>query len=234
MSIYHDFGFDEVAVKLATRPAQRMGSDVYWDLAEQDLEDAVKAAGLSYTLNPGEGAFYGPKLEFVLRDALGRDWQCGTLQLDFQMPERLGASYIGEDGARRAPVMLHRAILGSFERFIGILIEHYAGNFPLWLAPVQAVVASITDDAAAYAEEVGRALADAGLRAIADTGSDKISYKVREHSLAKVPLILAVGRREAEQRTVSLRRLGSPAQEALALGEAIARLKVEAVPPGSA
>jgi threonyl-tRNA synthetase len=234
LSIYRDFGFDDVTVKLATRPPQRMGSDVYWDLAERDLEEAVKAAGLPFTFNPGEGAFYGPKLEFVLRDALGRDWQCGTLQLDFQMPERLGASYIGEDGARHAPVMLHRAILGSFERFIGILIEHYAGNFPLWLAPVQVVVASITDDAAAYAEEVGRALADAGLRAITDTGSDKISYKVREHSLAKVPLILAVGRREAEQRTVSLRRLGSPAQEALALGEAIARLKVEAVPPGSA
>jgi len=234
LSIYRDFGFDDVTVKLATRPPQRMGSDAYWDLAEQDLEEAVKAAGLPFTFNPGEGAFYGPKLEFVLRDALGRDWQCGTLQLDFQMPERLGASYIGEDGARHAPVMLHRAILGSFERFIGILIEHYAGNFPLWLAPVQVVVASITDDAAAYAEEVGRALADAGLRAITDTGSDKISYKVREHSLAKVPLILAVGRREAEQRTVSLRRLGSPAQEALALGEAIARLKVEAVPPGSA
>jgi threonyl-tRNA synthetase len=170
----------------------------------------------------------------VLRDALGREWQCGTLQLDFQMPERLGASYVGEDGARHAPVMLHRAILGSMERFIGILIEHYAGNFPLWLAPVQAVVASITDDAAAYAEEVARELAAAGLRVTTDTGSEKIGYKVREHSLAKVPLILAVGRREAEQRTVSLRRLGSSAQEALALGEAIARLKVEAVPPASA
>ena len=234
LSIYRDFGFDDVTVKLATRPPQRMGSDAYWDLAEQDLEGAVKAAGLPFTFNPGEGAFYGPKLEFVLRDALGRDWQCGTLQLDFQMPERLGASYVGEDGGRHAPVMLHRAILGSFERFIGILIEHYAGNFPLWLAPVQAVVASITEEAAGYAEEVARELAGAGLRAVTDTGNEKISYKVREHSLAKVPLILAVGRREAEQRTVSLRRLGSPAQEALALGEAIARLKVEAVPPGSA
>jgi threonyl-tRNA synthetase len=234
LSIYRDFGFDDVAVKLATRPPQRMGSDAYWDLAEQDLEEAVKAAGLPFTFNPGEGAFYGPKLEFVLRDALGRDWQCGTLQLDFQMPERLGASYIGEDGARHAPVMLHRAILGSFERFIGILIEHYAGNFPLWLAPVQAVVASITEEANAYAEEVARELSAVGLRAIADTGNEKISYKVREHSLAKVPLILAVGRREAEQHTVSLRRLGSPAQEALALDEALARLKVEAVPPGSA
>ncbi|MBV9017109.1 MAG: threonine--tRNA ligase [Alphaproteobacteria bacterium] len=234
LSIYRDFGFDDVTVKLATRPPQRMGSDVYWDLAEQDLEDAVKAAHLPFTFNPGEGAFYGPKLEFVLRDALGREWQCGTLQLDFQMPERLGATYVGEDGARHAPVMLHRAILGSFERFIGILIEHYAGNFPLWLAPIQAVVASITDDAAAYAEEVARELGGAGMRAITDTGSEKISYKVREHSLAKVPLIFAVGRREAEKRTVSLRRLGSSAQEALALGEAIARLKVEAVPPGAA
>jgi threonyl-tRNA synthetase len=233
LSIYRDFGFEDVAVKLATRPPQRMGSDAYWDLAEQDLEDAVKAARLPFTFNPGEGAFYGPKLEFVLRDALGRDWQCGTLQLDFQMPERLGASYVGEDGARHAPVMLHRAILGSFERFIGILIEHYAGNFPLWLSPVQAVVASITEEAAGYAEEVARELAAAGLRAVADTGNEKISYKVREHSLAKVPLILAVGRREAEQHSVSLRRLGSPAQEALALGEAIARLKVEAAPPGS-
>jgi threonyl-tRNA synthetase len=233
LSIYRDFGFDDVAIKFADRPPLRTGSDAIWDRAEKDLRDAVEAAGLAYTLNPGEGAFYGPKLEFVLRDALGRDWQCGTLQLDFQMPERLSASYVGEDGARHAPAMLHRAILGSFERFIGILIEHYAGNFPLWLAPVQAVVASITEEAAGYAEEVARELANAGLRAIADSGNEKISYKVREHSLAKVPLILAVGRREAEQRSVSLRRLGSPAQEALALGEAIARLKVEAAPPDS-
>ena len=233
LSIYRDFGFDDVAIKFADRPPLRTGSDAIWDRAEKDLRDAVEAAGLAYTLNPGEGAFYGPKLEFVLRDALGRDWQCGTLQLDFNMPERLGATYVGEDGGRHTPVMLHRAILGSVERFIGILIEHYAGNFPLWLAPVQAVVASITEEAAGYAEEVARELANAGLRAIADPGNEKISYKVREHSLAKVPLILAVGRREAEQRSVSLRRLGSPAQEALALGEAIARLKVEAVPPDS-
>jgi len=233
LSIYRDFGFDDVAIKFADRPPLRTGSDAIWDRAEKDLRDAVEAAGLAYTLNPGEGAFYGPKLEFVLRDALGRDWQCGTLQLDFNMPERLGATYVGEDGGRHTPVMLHRAILGSVERFIGILIEHYAGNFPLWLAPVQAVVASITEEAAGYAEEVTRELADAGLRAIADSGNEKISYKVREHSIAKVPLILAVGRREAEQRSVSLRRLGSPAQEALALGEAIARLKVEAAPPDS-
>jgi threonyl-tRNA synthetase len=231
MSIYRDFGFEEVTVKLATRPPKRMGGEVYWDLAEQDLEEAVKAAGMPYIFNPGEGAFYGPKLEFVLRDALGRDWQCGTLQLDFQMPERLGANYVGEDGQRHAPYMLHRAIFGSMERFIGILIEHYAGHFPLWLAPQQIIVASITDDAAGYAEEVARDLLAAGLRAAADSGSEKIGYKVREHSLAKVPVILAVGRREAQQRTVSLRRLGSPAQESLALADAVARLKSEAAPP---
>jgi threonyl-tRNA synthetase len=231
LSIYRDFGFDDVAIKFADRPPLRTGSDAVWDRAEKDLRDAVEAAGLAYTLNPGEGAFYGPKLEFVLRDALGRDWQCGTLQLDFNMPERLGATYVGEDGGRRTPVMLHRAILGSVERFIGILIEHYAGNFPLWLAPVQAVVASIVGEAAPYAEEVARELGGAGLRVVTDTGNETINYKVREHSLAKVPLMLVVGRREAEQRSVSLRRLGSPAQEALALGEAIARLKVEVVPP---
>ena len=231
LSIYRDFGFDDVAIKFADRPPLRTGSDAVWDRAEKDLRDAVEAAGLAYTLNPGEGAFYGPKLEFVLRDALGRDWQCGTLQLDFNMPERLGATYVGEDGGRHTPVMLHRAILGSVERFIGILIEHYAGSFPLWLAPVQAVVASIVGEAAPYAEEVARELGGAGLRVVTDTGNETINYKVREHSLAKVPLMLVVGRREAEQRSVSLRRLGSPAQEALALGEAIARLQVEAVPP---
>jgi len=231
LSIYRDFGFDDVAIKFADRPPLRTGSDAVWDRAEKDLRDAVEAAGLAYTLNPGEGAFYGPKLEFVLRDALGRDWQCGTLQLDFNMPERLGATYVGEDGGRHTPVMLHRAILGSVERFIGILIEHYAGNFPLWLAPVHAVVASIVGEAAPYAEEVARELGGAGLRVVTDTGNETINYKVREHSLAKVPLMLVVGRREAEQRSVSLRRLGSPAQEALALGEAIARLKVEVVPP---
>jgi threonyl-tRNA synthetase len=233
MSIYRDFGFDAVAVKFSDRPPVRIGSDALWDRAEKDLRDAVEAAGLSYTLNPGEGAFYGPKLEFVLRDALGREWQCGTLQLDYQMPERLGASYVGEDGGRHVPVMLHRAIFGSMERFIGILIEHYAGRFPLWLAPVQAVVASITEAAAGYAEEARSVLAAAGLRVITDTGNEKIGYKVREHSLAKIPLMLVVGRREAEQRTVSLRRLGSSQQEALALGEAIARLKAEASLPAS-
>jgi threonyl-tRNA synthetase len=232
LSIYRDFGFDDVAIKFADRPAVRVGSDAVWDRAEHDLKAAVEAVGLAYTVNPGEGAFYGPKLEFVLRDALGRDWQCGTLQLDFNMPERLGAVYVGEDGGRHTPVMLHRAILGSMERFIGILIEHYAGRFPLWLAPVQAVVASITDEAAGYAEDVARECAAAGLRVTTDTGNEKINYKVREHSLAKVPVMLVVGRREAEQRSVALRRLGGSAQESLALGEAVARLKEEAAPPG--
>ena len=232
LSVYKDFGFEDVAIKFADRPTPRTGSDAIWDRAEQSLKDAVAAAGLAYTLAPGEGAFYGPKLEFHLRDALGRDWQCGTLQLDFNMPERLGASYVGEDGGRHVPVMLHRAIFGSMERFIGILIEHYAGRFPLWLAPVQIVVASITDETADYAAEVARECAAAGLRTIADTGNEKISYKVREHSLAKVPVMLVVGRREAATRAVALRRLGGSAQEALALGEAVARLKQEAsVPP---
>jgi threonyl-tRNA synthetase len=232
LSIYRDFGFDDVEIKFADRPPVRVGSDAIWDRAEHDLKAAVEAARLAYTYNPGEGAFYGPKLEFHLRDALGRQWQCGTVQLDFNMPGRLGATYVGEDGGRHTPIMLHRAILGSIERFIGILIEHYAGAFPLWLAPVQAVVASIVDEAAPYAEEVARELGAAGLRVATDTGNEKIGYKVREHSLAKVPLIIAVGRREAERRSVSLRRLGSNAQEALALGDAVARLKNEAAPPG--
>jgi len=231
LSIYKDFGFEDVAIKFATRPAQSVGSDAIWERAETSLADAVKAAGLDFVLAPGEGAFYGPKLEFHLRDALGRDWQCGTLQLDFNMPERLGASYVGEDGARHVPVMLHRAILGSMERFIGILIEHYAGRFPLWLSPVQAVVATITGDADAYAAEVAEACQAAGLRIVLDTGSETINYKVREHSVARVPVMLVVGKREAENRAVSLRRLGGNAQQALALDEAVARLKVEAAGP---
>jgi threonyl-tRNA synthetase len=231
LSVYHDFGFDDVAIKFSDRPAVRAGSDEIWDRAEAALRDAVEAAALSCTLNPGEGAFYGPKLEFVLHDALGRDWQCGTLQLDFVMPERLGASYVGENGARHVPVMLHRAILGSVERFIGILIEHYAGRFPLWLAPVQIVVASITEEAADYAAEVAGECAAGGLRAVLDAGNEKISYKVREHSLAKVPVMLVVGRREAATRGVAVRRLGGSEQEALALGEAVARLTKEAAVP---
>jgi len=234
LSVYRDFGFDDVEIKFADRPPQRVGSDTVWDRAEHDLKAAVELAGLPYTYNPGEGAFYGPKLEFYLRDALGRQWQCGTLQLDFNMPGRLGAAYVGEDGGRHTPVKLHRAILGSMERFIAILIEHYAGRFPLWLAPVQLVIATITSEAADYAGEVARACAAAGLRCASDTGNEKIAYKVREHTLAKVPVLLVIGRREAANRSVALRRLGGNEQEVLALGEAVARLKEEAAVPCSA
>ncbi len=208
MKVYQDFGFTDVRVKFSDRPPVRAGADEVWDQAEAALWEAVRAANLECTLNPGEGAFYGPKLEFVLRDAIGRDWQCGTLQVDFVLPERLDANYIGPDGAKHRPVMLHRAILGSLERFIGMLIEHYAGRMPLWLAPVQAVVATITNEADGYANEVVERLKAAGVRAEADTRADKIGYKVREHSVRKVPLILAVGGREQAERTVSLRRLG--------------------------
>ena len=233
LSVYRDFGFIDVAIKLADRPPVRAGSDEVWDKAEAWLKDAVAATGLPYTLNPGEGAFYGPKLEFALRDAIGRDWQCGTLQVDFVLPERLDASYIGEDGQRHRPVMLHRAIFGSMERFIAILIEQYAGRFPLWLAPIQVVVATITSDADAYAEEVRAACAAAGLRVEADLRNEKINYKIREHSLAKIPALLVVGKREAETGSVALRRLGGKEQEVLALGETIARLTEEAAVPSS-
>jgi threonyl-tRNA synthetase len=233
-AVYRDFGFEEVSVKFSDRPTTRAGTDAVWDKAEAALKHAVEAAGLPYTMNPGEGAFYGPKLEFVLRDALGRDWQCGTLQVDFVMPERLGASYIGEDGQRHTPVMLHRAILGSLERFIAILIEEYAGRFPLWLAPVQAMVATITDEANSYAEEVRAACAAAGLRVGIDLANEKINYKVREHSLAKIPALLVVGKREAENKTVAIRRLGAKDQELLELSQAVARLSAEARPPSSA
>ncbi|HTW52387.1 MAG TPA: threonine--tRNA ligase [Stellaceae bacterium] len=233
LSIYKDFGFEDVAIKFATRPEARIGSDETWDNAENSLAEAGKVAGLDFTLAPGEGAFYGPKLEFHLKDALGREWQCGTLQLDFMMPGRLGVSYVGEDGGRHVPVMLHRAILGSMERFIGILIEHYAGRFPLWLSPVQAVVATITADADAYAAEVAQAMTEAGLRVVLDTGNETINYKVREHSLARVPMMLVVGKREAEARAVSLRRLGGNAQQALALADAVDKLKVEAATPAA-
>jgi threonyl-tRNA synthetase len=231
--IYRDLGFEDVHVKLATRPDNRIGSDGVWDLAEQSLESATKQAGLSYSINQGEGAFYGPKLEFVLRDSIGREWQCGTLQVDFNTAERLGASYIAEDGAKHAPVMLHRAILGSLERFIGVLIEHYAGKFPLWLSPVQAVIATVVSDADDYAREAATALQSAGLRVETDFRNEKINYKVREHSLAKVPNLLVVGRREAENRTLMLRKLGSEAQESLALDAAIPILVQEAMPPDS-
>ncbi len=229
--IYSDFGFKDVAVKFSDRPEVRAGDDSVWDKAEGALKDAVDAAGLNYTLNPGEGAFYGPKLEFILRDAIGRDWQCGTLQVDFVLPEKLDAEFVAEDGKKHRPVMLHRAILGSFERFIGILIENYAGRMPLWLTPIQVAVATITDAAEDYAKEVVAALRASGLRVELDLRNEKINYKVREHSLAKIPAIFVVGARELEERTVAIRRLGGKDQEVLALTEAVARLAEEAAPP---
>ncbi len=231
MQVYKDFGFTDVRVKFSDRPPVRAGEDQVWDQAEAALWEAVRAAGLECTLNPGEGAFYGPKLEFVLRDAIGRDWQCGTLQVDFVLPERLDANYVGPDGAKHRPVMLHRAILGSLERFIGMLIEHYAGRLPLWLAPVQAVVATITNEADGYAHEVVERLRAKGVRAEIDVRADKIGYKVREHSLRKVPLLLAVGAREQTERSVSLRRLGDPAQRTLSLDEAVLLCQRESLPP---
>ena len=231
LSIYRDFGFEEVVVKFSDRPEVRAGEDATWDKAEGALMEAVKEAGLDFSLNPGEGAFYGPKLEFVLRDAIGRDWQCGTLQVDFVLPERLNAEFVGEDGQKHRPVMLHRAILGSFERFIGILIENYAGRMPFWLSPVQIIIATITDAADEYAQEVQAACAKAGLRAELDLRNEKINYKVREHSLAKVPAIIVVGANEVADRTVAIRRLGGKSQEVLALAEALDRLTEEAAPP---
>ena len=230
-SIYAAFGFHDVRVKFSDRPEVRAGDDATWDRAEAALTDATKAAKLDTILNPGEGAFYGPKLEFVLRDAIGRDWQCGTLQVDFVLPDRLDAEYVGEDGNRHRPVMLHRAILGSMERWIGILIEQYAGRMPAWLAPVQIVVASITDQANDYAREVAAAAVDLGLRVETDLRNEKISYKVREHSVMKVPFILAVGGREAEAGTVALRRLGSNEQQVIDMAEALTTLKSESLAP---
>ena len=237
LSTYADFGFEDVVVKLSTRPEKRVGTDEMWDHAEavmaRVLETIAAQSGgrIRTSINPGEGAFYGPKFEYVLRDAIGRDWQCGTTQVDFNLPERFGAFYIDQDGAKRTPVMVHRAICGSMERFIGILIEHFAGHFPLWIAPVQAVVATITSDADDYARKVVGAARKAGLRVEADFRNEKITYKVREHSLAKVPAILVVGKREAAERSVNLRRLGSQQQQSLALDEALRALAEEAVPP---
>ncbi len=233
MGIYRDFGFEEVQARFSDRPEVRAGSDETWDKAEGALRDAVEEAGIAYTLNPGDGAFYGPKLDFELTDAIGRRWQCGTLQVDFVLPERLDAEYVGEDGVRYRPVMLHRAILGSFERFIGILVEQYAGGFPLWLAPVQVAVTTITRDGDEFAGKVAERLESAGLRVTLDTSAEKINYKVRLHSYAKVPVIVAVGKREAEDGSVSIRRLGSREQQSLALDEAVVRLGEEARAPGA-
>ena len=230
-SVYRDFGFDSFRVKFADRPDSRAGDDATWDKAEGALREACAIAGVEYELNPGEGAFYGPKLEFVLRDAIGRDWQCGTLQVDFVLPERLDASYIADDSSKQRPVMLHRAILGSFERFLGILIEQFAGRFPLWLAPVQLAVASIVTDAASYAEEVAEAFRQHGMSVVTDVRNEKINAKIREHSLQHIPIIAVVGRKEAEERTVALRRLGGQAQEVLSLADALEGLAGEATPP---
>ena len=229
--IYKDFGFEDVRVKFSDRPAVRAGDDETWDRAEEALKSACEAAGLETTLNPGEGAFYGPKLEFVLRDAIGRDWQCGTLQVDFVLPERLDANYIASDGSKKRPVMLHRAILGSMERWIGILIEQYAGRFPIWLAPVQAVITTITSDNDDYACKVLEECKKVGLRAATDTRNEKINYKIREHSNAKIPVILVVGTKEQENETVAMRRLGGKSQEILALDDAVNTLLKESTPP---
>ena len=229
--IYKDFGFEDVRVKFSDRPDVRAGDDATWDRAEEALKNACEAAGLETTLNPGEGAFYGPKLEFVLRDAIGRDWQCGTLQVDFVLPERLDATYIASDGSKKRPVMLHRAILGSMERWIGILIEQYAGRFPIWLAPVQLVVTTITSDNDEYAYRVLEQCKKVGLRAAVDTRNEKINYKIREHSNAKIPVILVVGAKEQENETVAMRRLGGKSQEILALDDAVNTLLKESAPP---
>jgi threonyl-tRNA synthetase len=230
-SIYEDLGVELHSVKLALRPDVRAGTDDTWDRAEGMLRRAAEAAGEVLEFLPGEGAFYGPKLEFHLKDAIGRTWQCGTLQLDFVLPERLGAEYVGEDGVKHRPVMLHRAVLGTFERFLGILIENFAGAFPMWLAPVQVVVATITEDASGYAREAAAALKAAGLRVELDLRNEKINYKIREHSLQKVPVIAVVGRAEAADRRLALRRFGSQAQSVVSLDEAATDLAREALAP---
>ena len=231
LSIYKDFGFDNVRIKFSDRPEKRVGDDAIWDKAEAALMQAMEATGLEYTLNPGEGAFYGPKLEFVLRDAIGRDWQCGTLQVDLNLPGRLGATYIGEDGNKKIPVMLHRALFGSLERFTGILIEHYAGHLPFWLSPLQTVVATITSDTDEYAYEVQKVLVSKGIRAEIDTRNEKIGYKIREHSNSKVPAIIAVGKKEAQDKTVSVRRIGSSETKTFKLEDIVTSLSKEAKSP---
>ncbi len=231
LAIYSDFGFDDVRIKFSDRPEQRIGDDAIWDKAEAALKEALDKSGKPWTLNKGEGAFYGPKLEYVLRDAIGRDWQCGTVQVDLNMPGRLGAFYIAPSGEKVTPVMLHRAMFGSLERFIGILVEHYAGHLPLWLSPIQAMVCTITSDADTYAQELVQAATRVGLRFEADIVNEKINYKVREHSLAKIPVLLVVGKKEEAERSVSIRRLGSPDQKSMPWEDALAMLKAEAVPP---
>jgi threonyl-tRNA synthetase len=229
--IYSDLGFDKFEIKLSTRPETRVGSDEVWDKAESALESAINKLELPYELAEGDGAFYGPKLDFVLTDAIGREWQCGTFQADFNLPERLDAEYVGEDGSKHRPVMIHRAVLGSFERFIGVLIENYSGKLPFWLAPRQVAVATIISDVDDYASDVIDLLKSAGIRCHADTRNEKISYKVREHSAAKVPVIMALGKREKSDRTVSIRRIGSDKTESMSLDEAVKILTKENINP---
>jgi threonyl-tRNA synthetase len=237
LSTYADFGFEEVVVKLSTRPEKRVGTDDMWDAAEAIMMKVLKeieeqsGGRIKTGINPGEGAFYGPKFEYVLRDAIGRDWQCGTTQVDFNLPQRFDAFYIAADGSKTTPVMIHRAICGSMERFLGVVLEHYAGHLPLWLSPTQAIVATITSDADDYAQEVTALARRAGLRVDADLRNEKINYKVREHSLAKVPALLVVGKKEAAERKVSIRRLGSEKQDVIGLDEALKMLTEEATPP---
>ena len=233
LSIYKDFGFTDVIIKYSDRPEKRVGEDHVWDKAEKALREAVEATGLAYTINPGEGAFYGPKLEFILRDAIGRDWQCGTLQVDLNLPGRLGATYIDEDGQKKTPVMLHRALFGSLERFTGILIEHYAGHLPLWLSPLQVIVTTITSDLDNYAYQVCDALKSVGLRAKIDTRNEKIGYKIREHSNAKVPIIIVVGKKEVEEKTVSVRYLGSQETKIMKLDDIAKALQNESSIPST-
>ena len=233
LSIYKDFGFENISIKFSDRPEKRVGSDDIWEKSEKALKKAIDASGLSYSYNPGEGAFYGPKLEFVLRDAIGRDWQCGTLQVDLNLPERLSANYIGEDGSKHFPVMLHRALFGSLERFIGILLEHHAGKLPLWLAPIQIVIANITSSAECYAKEIFELFKQNSLRTELDTRNEKIGYKIREHSTAKIPILFIIGNKEMEEKTISIRRLGSDKTETLSIEDSLSKLLDEAKPPGS-
>jgi len=233
LSIYKDFGFEDVRIKYSDRPEKRVGTNKIWDNAEKALINAMEKTGLKYTHNPGEGAFYGPKLEFILRDAIGRDWQCGTLQVDLNLPERLGANYIGEDGQKKTPVMLHRALFGSLERFAGILIEHYAGHLPFWLSPLQIIIATITSELDDYANIIFKNLKEKGIKVEKDNRNEKIGYKIREHSAKKVPIIIVIGKKEVENKTISMRRLGSEKTETFKFNEAINNLYKESLPPNS-
>jgi threonyl-tRNA synthetase len=231
LDIYKSFGFNDVKLKFSDRPEKRVGDDAIWDKSEKALLDAIKASGLKYEINKGEGAFYGPKIEFVLIDAIGRDWQCGTLQVDFNLPGRLGASYVANDGSKKIPVMLHRAMFGSLERFIGILIEHHAGKFPFWLSPEQVAVLPISSEQNDYAEKVKLLLEKKGLRSIIDLRNEKINYKIREHSVSKIPVLMICGGKEVQNNSITIRRLGEEKQETISLEKAITSLQAESITP---